>query len=378
MKPDSGSSMNVPVNEPLISGNEQRYVADCISTGWISSEGHYVKRFEEQFATRVNREHGIAVCNGTAALSVALAALRLGPGDEVILPTLTIISCAAAIVRCGAVPVLVDSDPHTWCMDVSQVEGKVTPRTRAIIAVHTYGLPVDMDPLLEIAERYGLFVIEDAAEAHGLNYRGRPCGSFGTVSTFSFYANKHVTSGEGGMVLTNDSDVAARSQLARNLWFDDQRRFVHQELGWNFRMSNIQAAIGLAQLERLDEFAARKHCMGRRYTDGLLGLEAVQLPMPRCDYAENIYWVYGLVLGEDVPFDAATAMQHFAARGSGTRPFFWPMHEQPVFKRMHMFKDERYPVSERLARRGFYLPSGIAITEAQIDYVINATRELLS
>src|SRR5215469_1492653 len=221
----------IPVNEPLLAGNEKKYLAECIDSGWISSDGPFVARFEEAMAARVGRRHGVAVCNGTAALDVAVEALGIGPGDEVVLPAFTIISCIAQIVRSGATPVLVDSDPRTWNMDVRQVEAKITPRTRAILVVHVYGLPADLDPVLELARRRGLRVIEDAAQMHGQTYRGRPCGAFGDLSTFSFYPNKLVTSGEGGMVVTDDEALAATSRSQRNLCFEPGRRFVHERLG---------------------------------------------------------------------------------------------------------------------------------------------------
>lgn len=367
----------IPVNEPLLDGNEARYLQECIATGWISSEGPFVERFEAEMAARVGRRYGVAVTNGTAALEAAVVALGLGPGDEVILPTFTIISCAAAVVRAGATPVVVDCDPVTWNMDVGQVADRITPRTRAIMAVHIYGLPVDMDPLLALAERHGLRIIEDAAEMHGQTYRGRPCGSFGDLSVFSFYPNKHVTTGEGGMILTDDPALAERCRSLRNLCFQPGRRFVHEELGWNLRMSNLQAAVGVAQLERLDEFVARKRRMGRRYTELLAEVPGLQLPLPATDYAENIYWVYGVVLDDALPFDAEEAMARLRRLGVGTRPFFWPMHEQPVFRRMGLFAGERHPVAERLARRGFYLPSGLALTDQQIEQAAQALQECL-
>jgi perosamine synthetase len=368
----------IPVNQPLVDGNEKRYLNECIDTGWISSEGPFIKRFEEEFAARVARKHGIAVSNGSVALDVAVAALGMGAGDEVILPAFTIISCAAAIVRAGAVPVVVDSNPQTWNMDVSQLEAKITPRTKAIMVVHIYGLPVDMEPLLELAEKYGLRVIEDAAEMHGQTYKGKPCGSFGDISTFSFYPNKHITTGEGGMVVTDDDQLAERCRSLRNLCFQPQRRFVHEELGWNFRMTNLQAALGVAQLERLDEFVARKRHMGRRYTELLADIPGLELPLERTDYAENIYWVYGIVLKDEVPFDAAEAMQRLSRHKIGTRPFFWPMHEQPVFHKMGLFKGESHPVAERMARRGFYIPSGLALTDEQIERVADVLREVMA
>ncbi|GAB4287372.1 MAG: DegT/DnrJ/EryC1/StrS family aminotransferase [Oscillatoriaceae cyanobacterium] len=368
----------IPVNQPLLDGNEKRYLNECIDTGWISSEGPFIKRFEKDFAARVGRKHGIAVSNGSVALDVAVAALGIGAGDEVILPTFTIISCAAAIVRAGAVPVVVDSHPQTWNMDVSQLETKITPRTKAIMVVHIYGLPVDMAPLLELAAKYGLRVIEDAAEMHGQTYQGKPCGSFGDISTFSFYPNKHITTGEGGMVVTDDDELAERCRSLRNLCFQPQRRFVHEELGWNFRMTNLQAALGLAQLERLDEFVTRKRYMGRRYTELLADIPGLELPLERTDDAENIYWVYGVVLKDEVPFDAGEAMRRLSDRQIGTRPFFWPMHEQPVFQKMGLFQGESHPVAERIARRGFYIPSGLALTDAQIERVADVLHEVIT
>lgn len=367
----------IPVNEPLLDGNERKYLLECIDSGWISSEGPFVKRFEDAFAARVDRKHGIAVSNGSAALVTAVAALGIGPGDEVIMPAFTIISCAAPVVRAGAVPVLVDSDPATWNMAPAQVEARVTRRTRAILVVHTYGLPCDMDPILAVARRHGLAVIEDAAEMHGQDYRGKPCGSFGALSTFSFYPNKHVTTGEGGMVVTDDPALAERCRSLRNLCFKPEARFVHDELGWNFRMTNLQAALGLAQLERLDDFMGRKRAMGAEYTRLLAGTPGIQLPPDRTDYARSIYWVYGVVLEDGAGMDARDAMRRLAAAGIGTRPFFWPMHEQPVFQKLGLFAGERYPVAEMLARRGFYLPSGVALTPVQISTAAQRLKEIL-
>ena len=368
----------IPVNEPVLDGNEKRYLNECIDTGWISSEGPFIREFEEKFASKVGRKHGIAVCNGSAALDAAAAALYLKKGDEVIMPTFTIISCASAVSRLGAVPVLTDCDPATWNMNVSQIEGRITDRTRAIMAVHIYGLPVDMDPLLEVAAKHRLDVIEDAAEMIGQTYRGKPCGSFGRISTFSFYPNKHVTTGEGGMVVTDDDALAERCRSLRNLTMKASRRFVHDELGWNFRMTNLQAAVGLAQLERLDEFVPRKRRLFSRYTELLAGVEVLQLPVAKTDYATNINWVFGVVIRDDVPFDADEAIRRLAEKGIGTRPFFWPMHEQPVYRSMGLFADESYPHSERLARRGFYLPSGLALTDQQIERVAAAVREVFA
>jgi perosamine synthetase len=367
----------IPVNTPLLDGNERKYLLDCLDTGWISSEGPYIARFEESFASRMGRKFGIAVSNGSVALDAAVVALRLGPGDEVILPTFTIISCAAAIVRAGATPVVVDADPVTWNMDVGQIEERITSRTKAIMVVHIYGLPVDMDPIFALAQKHGLKIIEDAAEMHGQTYRGRPCGCLGDISTFSFYPNKHLTTGEGGMIVTDDPQLADRCRSLRNLCFQPPRRFVHEELGWNLRMTNLQAALGVAQLERLDEFVGRKRRMGRRYTELLAGVPGIQLPLAASPYAENIYWVYGLVLGDEIPFDALEAMKRLGERKIGTRPFFYPMHQQPAFRKLGLFQGVSCPVAERIAERGFYLPSGLALTEPEMETVAAQLQQIL-
>ncbi|MFZ4801562.1 MAG: DegT/DnrJ/EryC1/StrS family aminotransferase [Chlorobium sp.] len=368
----------ISVNEPLLDGNEKKYLLECIETGWISSEGPFIKEFEQKFAARVNRKYGIAVTNGTAAIDVAVDALGIGKGDEVIMPTFTIISCITQIVRCGAIPVLVDSDPITWNMDVTQIESKITARTKAIMVVHIYGLPVDMDPVLDVAERYGLKIIEDAAQMHGQTYRGKPCGSFGDVSTFSFYPNKHITTGEGGMIVTDDDELAETCRSLRNLCFQPEKRFVHERLGWNLRMTNMQAALGLAQLERLDEFVVKKRSMGRRYTEMLHDLLGVQLPIAQMDYAENIYWVYGLVLDESIGIDADEVMKRLSAKGIGTRPFFYSMHKQPVLQRLGLFIGEKYSVADRMSLQGLYLPSGLGLTEDQVDNVVKNIKNILS
>lgn len=368
----------IPVNEPVLDGREQEYLARCIETGWISSEGPAVQEFEEQLAARVGRRYGVAVSNGSTALELAVRALKLPEGSEVIMPAFTIISCAAAIVRAGLRPVLVDADPLTWNMDVRQLSSKVTPQTQAIMVVHIYGLPTDMDAVLEVAQRHKLRIVEDAAEMHGQTYRGKPCGSFGDVSVFSFYPNKHITTGEGGMILTDDPEIGEICRSLRNLAHSPGRRFVHEELGFNYRLTNLQAAVGLAQLERLDASIVRKRRMGKFYTTNLAGTPGLEFPPARTEYADNIYWVYGMVLKDDVPLDAAAMMAKLGERNVGTRPFFWGMHEQPVFRRMGWFADDRHPTTERISRRGFYVPSGLAITEQQQQRVVEAVRGVLA
>jgi perosamine synthetase len=367
----------IPVNTPLLDGNELKYVSECIETGWISSEGPFIKEFEEKFSQRVERKHGIAVANGTAALDIAIEALGIGKGDEVIMPTFTIISCINQIIRNGAIPVFIDSDPLTWNMKVHELESKITRLTKAIMVVHIYGLPVDMAPILTLAKKYDLKVIEDAAEMHGQTYYDKPCGSFGDISTFSFYPNKHITTGEGGMIVTDDEELAEKCRSLRNLCFQPQKRFVHEHLGWNYRMTNLQAALGIAQLERLDAHIEKKRQIGKIYNSLFKSLTNIQLPLVKTEYAENIYWVYGIVLGEDMKVNAESMMKKLAAKGVGTRPFFYPMHLQPVFTKMGMFINEVYPIAENLAEFGFYLPSGLGITEEEQFEVAFRLKEVL-
>jgi perosamine synthetase len=367
--------MFIPVNEPRLNGNELKYVTDCITSGWISSEGSYVKDFEQTFAKTVNRKHAIAVSNGSAALDVAVVALDIGQGDEVIMPTFTIISCATAIVRAGAKPVLVDADAETWNMDVSQIENKITPNTKAIMVVHIYGLPVDMDKVMDLAKKYNLKVIEDTAEVHGQTYKGKLCGSFGDISTFSFYPNKHITTGEGGMVVCNDDKLAEKCKSLRNLCFLPHRRFYHEEMGWNLRLTNVQAAIGLAQIEQLEEHIKLKRIIGNSYNTELEGTEGIQLPLKKNDAAENIYWVYAIVLKNGQ--DAEAVMKALGDNQIGSRPFFLGMHEQPVFHKMGLFKDEKYPVAEYIARHGFYIPSGLGLDLNKIPEIANVLKKII-
>jgi perosamine synthetase len=374
----------IPINEPLLAGHERQYVLDCMDTGWISSAGSYIDRFEKDWASYCGMDQGVAVANGTAALQVAVDALKLGPGDEVILPSFTIVSCALAVVRAGATPVLVDCDAETYCMDIAQTEAAVTPRTRAIMPIHMYGHPVDMDPLWVLAEKHSLAIIEDAAQAHGCEYRSRRggsnewkrCGGLGTISTFSFFANKLVTTGEGGMVLASDPDLAARCRSLRNLCFQP-RRFFHEEMGYNYRLTNLQAAIGVAQIERMDDILARKRHMGSLYNEGLGGIEGLQLPAQK-DWARINYWMYAIVLDEGRGMDAAFFADSLKKMGVETRPFFLGMHEQPAFRDRRLFEGQKLPVTERLTRQGLYLPSGLALTEVQIAEVVGAVKKILS
>jgi perosamine synthetase len=372
----------IPVSEPLLGGNELRYIRDCLDTGWISSSGEYIERFERDWAAYCGMEHGIAVSNGTAALQLAVDSLCLQPEDEVVLPSFTIISCALAVLRAGAIPVVVDCDPRTYCMDVKKLAAAITPRTRAIMPVHIYGHPVDMDPLMEVAERHGLVVIEDAAEAHGTEYfsgnagKWHRCGGLGTLSAFSFYANKPITTGEGGMVLTNDPVLAERCRSARNLCLKE-RRFYHEELGYNYRLTNMQAAIGTAQVERVSEILARKRDIAEMYDALLCCVHGIALP-PRSEWARVNHCMYPVLLGEDVEMDAVALGTRLKERGVETRPCFLGMHEQPALRARGLFAGVSLPVTERLHRRGLYLPCGLSITPEQIESVATTLRDILA
>lgn len=354
------------VSETLLDGNEHRYVSECLETNWVSSAGPYVRRFEEAFAAAVGCRHGVACSSGTAALHLALAAAGVGEGDEVLIPTFTMISTANAVRYLGASPVLVDSEPETWNLDVGALAAKVSPRTRAIVPVHIYGHPVDMDPLLELAERHGLAVVEDAAEAHGAVYRERRVGSLGDAAAFSFYGNKIVTTGEGGMVTTNDEAIAARARELRDLSFSAERHFWHRSVAFNYRMSNVQAAIGLAQTERLAELVERRRENRRRYVEALSGIAGLGLPAERPD-VRNVFWMFAITVGEEFGCSRDELRRRLAAAGVETRTFFVPIHVQPAYFDAH--RGERYPVAEELCRTGLYLPSGPSLSAADIAYV---------
>jgi len=367
----------IPVSEPLVTDREIELVLDCLKSGWISSSGKYLDQFEASWAKYCNMPYGIAVSNGTTALQLAVRLLDLEPGDEVIMPTFTIISCAQAITYCGGIPVLIDSDPHNWQMDVSQIESKITPRTRAIMVVHIYGHPADMDPIIEIAERHGLIVIEDAAETHGAEYKGRKCGGLGDISIFSFYANKLITTGEGGMVLTKREDLAERARSLRNLCFQKKQRFLHNELGYNFRLTNIQAALGVAQLERIEQIVERKRAIAHAYSEQLKDVAGIELPVEE-PWAKNVYWVYGIIVKESTGMNALQFAQRLVEKGIETRPFFLGMHEQPVYRAQGLFRNDKYPVAERLARQGLYIPSGLTIKDSEIKEVSEAIRDIVT
>jgi perosamine synthetase len=362
----------IPVSDPRLDGNELRYLTQCIQSNWISSAGRFVREFEDAFAAAVGCRHGVAASNGTTSLHLALVTLGIGPGDEVIIPTFTMIATANAVRYTGAAPVLVDAERETWNLDLARLEAKITPRTRGICLIHTYGHPVDMDPLTHLAERHGLWVLEDAAEAHGARYKDRPVGSLGRAASFSFYANKIITTGEGGMVTTNDAELARVARRLRDHAFSDERHFWHKYLGFNYRMTNLQAAVGLAQTERLAEFVEIRRANAARYTKALSRIPGLGLPVER-PWARNVYWMYGVVVEDAFGISRDELRRRLARRGIETRTFFIPIHLQPIY--YAAFEGQRYPVAEDLCRRGLYLPSGATLTDAEIDYVCAMVRE---
>jgi perosamine synthetase len=367
----------IPVNTPLLAGNEKKYLNECIDTGWISSEGPFVNRFEVGVANYIGRKYAIACSSGSAAINIAVEALELQEGDEVIMPTFTIISCAQFLVSKGIKPVLIDSNYETFNMKVEDIESKITSKTRAIMMVHIFGLTVDVDPILSLAKKYKLKIIEDAAEMFGQKYKGKKCGTFGDISIFSFYSNKHITTGEGGMVLTDNQYLDKRAKSLRNLCFTSDR-FIHNELGYNYRMTNIQAALGVAQLEQINTIKQKKRWIGYKYNEFLKNFENINLPIPRTSYCENIYWVYAITLKYNCSKTTKQVMSELKELKIGTRPFFYPMHKQPIFNKMGLFLNDKLPNSEKLYERGFYIPSGLALTEMQIEEVSSALNKVLN
>jgi perosamine synthetase len=361
----------IPVNTPDLLEEDRRAVLECLNSGWVSSEGPQVREFEEEFARAFHRDFGIAVSSGTAGLTVAVRALGIGPGDEVLVPSLTIISCAQAIVESGARPVPVDCDQIDWNANLHHFEKRLTSRTTAVLLVHLYGLCADLDPIVSWAHERGLRIIEDASQAQGLTYKGRPCGSFGDISVFSLYANKLVTTGEGGMILCSSKSLAERCQSLRNLCFEPARRFWHHELGWNFRMTALQAALGLPQVRRLADLSKRKRQIGEAYREGLAQLASFHLAPARTAYTENGYWVFALVVRPDAGFGRDDIMEALGQQGIGTRTFFYGLHEQPALLRGGLVDPVSLPVTESLSRQGFYLPSGLGLSRDEQTRVID-------
>lgn len=367
--------MIVPVNQPLIAKNSLNYIKECVRSGWISSQGKFIASFEESFAKFLQVKFATTTTNGTSALHLALASLNIGSGDEVIVPNLTIISCPLAVLYTGAKPVLVEVEEQTGNIDVSKIESKITKKTKAIMVVHLYGHPANLDPILKIAKKHKIFVVEDAAQAHGATYKGKKVGSIGDVGCFSFYANKIITTGEGGMLTTNNEKIFKRAVLLKDLAHSPKKRFFHHHIGFNFRMTNIQAALGLAQLEQVDKYTEKKRWMADLYNELLKDHENLELPIEQ-DFVKSVYWMYAVKLKGKIKRDLLR--KKLLDFGIDTRTFFFPLHRQPVLKRKIPLNDEKFPVSDDLAARGFYLPSGLAITKPQIYFVAKTIKKILN
>lgn len=368
--------MFVPVNEPIVSTKAKEYVINALNTGWISSAGTYIDKFESAFAEYLGVKHATTVSNGTTALHLALDALGVNEGDEVIIPNLTIISCAAAVVYLGARPVFVDVEKNTGNIDPTKIVAAITPKTKAIMVVDLYGHPADFDAVRAIASKHKLPIIEDAAEAHGAEYKEKKAGSLGDIATFSFYANKILTTGEGGMVVTNNDKWIETIRQKKNLCHAPGKRFWHTEIGYNYRMTNLQAALGLGHLEEIDSYIKKKLEMVQKYNEGLKDVAALRLPTQE-EYAKSVFWMYNIELTEQAPFDRLTFMARLKEKGVDTRTYFYPMHEQPVLSK-YVQPGTLYPVSKHLSEVGLYLPSGLAISDEQIDYVVKTVKEVLS
>lgn len=365
----------IPVSEPNLSGREKEYVLECLDSGWISSAGEFVRRFEDEFAQFCGCRHAAACSSGTAALHLAVRALGIGAGDEVIIPTFTMIATANAVAYTGAKPVLTDAEPKTFNLDIDAIERKITSRTKAIIVVHTYGHPVDMDGVNTIASKYGLYVVEDAAEAHGSTYKGQKVGTLAHCAAFSFYANKTFTTGEGGMLTTNSDNLASVFRTLRDHAFSEDRHFWHKFVGYNYRMTSLQAAVGLGQVQNADALVAAKRRNARIYMKLLADIPHIRLPTEAMN-CTNTFWMFGLVLSRTAQITRDKLREELARCGIETRTFFVPIHLQPIYWRNYV--GERYPVADHLCRDGLYLPSSSGLTEHEIHYVSTCLRETIT
>jgi len=369
--PISSSSVRsrIPVAAPLLDGRETEYVLECMSTSWISSVGRFIGEFENSFAKFCEVKHAVATNNGTTALHLALVALGLQPGEEVIVPTLTYVASANAVRYCNAVPVFVDNDIRSFNLDPDEVAAKITGRTKGIMAVHLYGHPADLDPILELAEKHGLFVLEDAAEAVGARYKDRLIGGHGTCAAFSFFGNKIITTGEGGMITTNDEKLAARLRLLRGQGMDPQQRYWFPVIGFNYRMTNIEAAIGLAQLERIDLHLKKRKTIAEAYDQRLASLSD-RIILPTADYGvDHAYWMYTIVLRANVLKSRDQVMRDLDDAGIETRPVFYPMHVLPPYRDA---AGGPFPRADFCSSRGISLPTHGRLTEEDVDRVVEA------
>ena len=361
----------IPVNKPKLYKQDKKNVLQALKTNWISSEGSFVKQFEKEFSSFNNRKFGIAVANGTAALEVAIKSLNIKKNSEIIIPSFSIISTANAVIKNNLKPILVDANLSTWNTDPDKILKKISKRTKAIIITHIYGLPVDLDQIILEAKKRKIYIIEDAAEVIGLKYRNKICGSFGDLSTFSFYANKHITTGEGGMICTNNSKLYEKCKSLRNLSFSKSyfNRFDHNEISWNYRMTNLQGALGCGQLKNIRSIIKRKREIGNIYYKKLKNCKNILLQKNKTEYANNIYWVFGVLLKKGNKNIRNTIMKKLLKLNIDTRPFFKPMQHQTIFKKLKIFKNEKLFNSDYLSDNGFYLPSGLGITNKEVAFV---------
>ena len=362
----------IPVCVPLLGSKELEYITDCVKTNWISSSGKYVTQFEEAFAKYCGCKYGISTTSGTTAIHLALASIDIQKGDEVIVPAFTMIASVLPIVYLGAKPVLVDADPLTGNINADAIESKITRRTKAILPVHIYGNPCNMDVIGRLAKEHELVVVEDAAEAHGATYRGHRTGGIGDVGCFSFYANKIITCGEGGMIVTNNEEIAEMAMSLRNLSFPrGKRTYSHDMVGFNYRMTNLQAAIGLAQFERIDELINRRKSNARLYDSFLRDRPGIRFFKGE-QWANSVCWMYSILIEDDFGITRDEAMNRLEKRGIESRSFFIPMNQQPVFNKMGLFYDEKYPVAQELSSKGLYLPSSSGLSAEEIERVCDA------
>jgi perosamine synthetase len=355
--------LRIPVAEPLIGKRELELVTEAVNSGWVSSQGRFVKEFESNFSKYIGVRHGIAVSNGTAALHLALVALDIKKGDEVIMPTLTFASLANVVIYTGAKPVFIDSHPTYWCIDPDKIEKNITKKTKAIMPVHLYGHPCDMETIMKIAKNHNLYVIEDCAEAHGSQYKGKRVGSFGDIACFSFYGNKIITTGEGGMCLTNDEDLAQKMRVLRDHGMKPEKRYWHEVVGFNYRMTNLQAALGVAQLGKIDKFIERKREVAKLYNLLLKDVKGITLH-PEMSWAKNVYWLYSILIDNNYGINRDELIDKLAENGIETRPLFYPMHIMPPYKKY--VTNCQFPVAEKLSLNGINLPSSVKLTEEEI------------
>lgn len=364
----------IPVNSPLITKESKALVAQALSEGWISSAGPYVEQFEHDFAAYSGVKHAISVNTGTAALHIALLAAGIGEGDEVIVPAFTMASSWMAIMYTGAKPVFVDVDPEIYTLDPRQIESAITNKTKAIMPVHIYGHPADMDPILAIAHKHQLIVVEDAAEAHGATYKNKLTGTIGDINAFSFYANKIITTGEGGMIATNNDSLAGLARRLKDLAHSPTKRFIHDELGYNYRMTSMQAALGIGQLKHIDKFISSKQHMAKLYSEGLSDIPGLTLPEAK-DWATHVYWMYAILIDKDkFGMGKDELRAKLFSKGVDTRDFFYPPSAQPILQGQTL--KGQFPVTEHIAACGLYLPSGLALTDTQINQVCQIIRSL--